>query len=105
MAMTAAVLPYVEWVRSTAAQREDAAIQAIAAATAYETAYALLRLRRARLIPAAPRPSPVARRRGCRQPCRGSRGLAPAMALRQRWVQGRRWHRRGFPPVSRCCRG
>ncbi|MDX6502299.1 MAG: hypothetical protein QOG23_5563 [Blastocatellia bacterium] len=41
MAMTAAVLPYVEWVRSTAAQCEDAAIQAIAAATAYETAYAM----------------------------------------------------------------
>jgi PPE-repeat protein len=41
MAMTAAVLPYVEWVRSTAAQCEDAATQAIAAATAYETAYAM----------------------------------------------------------------
>jgi PPE-repeat protein len=41
MAMTAAVLPYVEWVRTTAAQCEDAATKATAAANAYETAYAM----------------------------------------------------------------
>jgi PPE-repeat protein len=41
MAMTAAVLPYVGWVRATAAQCEDAATKATTAATAYETAYAM----------------------------------------------------------------
>ena len=41
MAMMAAVLPYVGWVRTTAAQCEDAATKATAAATAYETAYAM----------------------------------------------------------------
>jgi PPE-repeat protein len=40
-AMTAAVLPYTGWVRSTAAQCEDVATKASAAATAYETAYAM----------------------------------------------------------------
>ncbi len=41
MAMAAAVLPYVAWVRTTAAQCEDAATKAAAAAAAYETAYAM----------------------------------------------------------------
>src|ERR1700761_7894760 len=41
MAMTAAVLPYAGWVRTTAARCEDAATKATAAANAYETAYAM----------------------------------------------------------------
>lgn len=41
MAMTAAVLPYAGWVRTTAARCEDAAAKATAAANAYETAYAM----------------------------------------------------------------
>jgi PPE-repeat protein len=40
-AMTAAVLPYTGWVRSTAAHCEDVATKASAAANAYETAYAM----------------------------------------------------------------
>jgi PPE-repeat protein len=41
MSMTAAVAPYVWWMRATAAQCEQAASQATAAAAAYETAYAM----------------------------------------------------------------
>jgi PPE-repeat protein len=40
-AMAAAVLPYARWVRTTATQCEDVAIKASAAASAYETAYAM----------------------------------------------------------------
>jgi len=41
MSMAAAVAPYMAWMRATAAQCEQAAIQAVAAASAYETAYAM----------------------------------------------------------------
>ena len=41
MSMAAAVAPYVSWMTATAAQCEMAASQATAAATAYETAYAM----------------------------------------------------------------
>src|SRR5271170_7215013 len=40
LAMAAAVTPYVAWMQGTAAQAADAATQATAAATAYETAFA-----------------------------------------------------------------
>ncbi|OBK16466.1 PPE family protein [Mycobacterium asiaticum] len=40
ISMAAAVAPYVTWMRATAAQAEHAAAQALAAANAYETAYA-----------------------------------------------------------------
>ncbi|EUA27415.1 PPE family protein [Mycobacterium intracellulare] len=39
-AMTAAITPYLEWMRTTGAQAEEAATQARAAAFAYETAFA-----------------------------------------------------------------
>ncbi|WP_272897312.1 PPE family protein, partial [Mycobacterium avium] len=39
-AMTAAIAPYLEWMRTTGAQAEEAATQARAAAFAYETAFA-----------------------------------------------------------------
>src|SRR5208283_2404328 len=39
--MAAAVTPYVSWIRATAEQCERSAIQATAAAAAYETAYAM----------------------------------------------------------------
>jgi PPE-repeat protein len=39
--MTAAATPYVEWMTTTAAQAQQAAAQARAAATAYETAFAM----------------------------------------------------------------
>lgn len=41
-AMAAAVLRYAGWVRTTAAQCEDVAAKATVAATAYETAYAMM---------------------------------------------------------------
>ncbi|BBY21469.1 PPE family protein [Mycobacterium stomatepiae] len=41
-AMTQAVLPYAGWVRSTAARCEDVATKATVAASAYETAYAMM---------------------------------------------------------------
>jgi len=41
MAMAAAVGPYVTWIRTTAEQCEQSAIQAAAAAAAYDTAYAM----------------------------------------------------------------
>ncbi len=41
MSMAAAVTPYVSWMRATAEQCEQSAIQATAAAAAYETAYAM----------------------------------------------------------------
>ncbi|MCV7427910.1 PPE family protein [Mycobacterium montefiorense] len=41
MAMTAAVMPYAGWIRSTAAHCEEVASKATAAAAAYETAYAM----------------------------------------------------------------
>jgi PPE-repeat protein len=41
MSMAAAVAPYVLWMRATAEQSEQAAMQATAAASAYETAYAM----------------------------------------------------------------
>jgi PPE-repeat protein len=41
MAMEAAVTPYLVWLRTTAAQCEEAATQAAAAAAAYESAYAM----------------------------------------------------------------
>ncbi len=41
MSMAAAVTPYVSWMRAIAEQSEQAAIQATAAAAAYETAYAM----------------------------------------------------------------
>jgi PPE-repeat protein len=41
MSMAAAVTPYLGWMSATAAQCEQAATQAIAAAAAYETAYAM----------------------------------------------------------------
>ena len=41
MAMQAAVAPYLVWLRTTAAQCEQAATQATAAAAAYESAYAM----------------------------------------------------------------
>jgi PPE-repeat protein len=41
MAMAAAVTPYLTWMSATAAQCEEAATQAIAAAAAYETAFAM----------------------------------------------------------------
>ncbi|BBX75163.1 PPE family protein [Mycobacterium shinjukuense] len=40
MSMAAAAAPYVAWMRTTAAQAEQAAAQALAAANAYEVAYA-----------------------------------------------------------------
>ncbi len=40
LSMAAAAAPYVAWMRATAAQAEQAAAQAIAAANAYESAYA-----------------------------------------------------------------
>lgn len=40
LSMAAAAAPYVTWMRATAAQAEQAAAQAIAAANAYESAYA-----------------------------------------------------------------
>ena len=39
--MAAAVAPYISWMTTTGAQAEQAAVQASAAATAYETAFAL----------------------------------------------------------------
>jgi PPE-repeat protein len=42
MAMTAATAPYVAWMRSTAAQAEQTAIQAKAAAAAYEVTFAAM---------------------------------------------------------------
>ena len=39
--MVAAVAPYLQWMRTAAAQCEDAATQATAAAAAYETAFAM----------------------------------------------------------------
>jgi PPE-repeat protein len=41
MSMVAAVTPYLLWMRTTAAQCEEAATQATAAAAAYETAFAM----------------------------------------------------------------
>ncbi|PQM44334.1 putative PPE family protein PPE32 [Mycobacterium talmoniae] len=41
MAMSTAAAPYVAWMNATAAQAEQAASQAKAAATAYETAFAM----------------------------------------------------------------
>src|SRR5271168_624284 len=41
MSMQAAVAPYLVWLRTTAAQCEEAATQATAAASAYEAAYAM----------------------------------------------------------------
>ena len=41
MSMQAAVTPYLVWLRTTAAQCEEAATQATAAAAAYESAYAM----------------------------------------------------------------
>jgi PPE-repeat protein len=41
MSMQAAVAPYLVWLRTTAAQCEEAATQATAAAAAYESAYAM----------------------------------------------------------------
>ena len=41
MSMAAAVAPYVTWMRTTAAQAEQAGAQALAAAGAYEAAYSL----------------------------------------------------------------
>ena len=41
MSMAAAVTPYLLWMRTTAAQCEEAATQATAAAAAYETAFAM----------------------------------------------------------------
>jgi PPE-repeat protein len=41
MSMQAAVAPYLVWLRTTAAQCEEAAAQATAAAAAYESAYAM----------------------------------------------------------------
>ncbi|UGT94524.1 PPE family protein [Mycobacterium ostraviense] len=40
LSMAAAATPYVAWMRATAAQAEQAAAQAVAAANAYESAYA-----------------------------------------------------------------
>ncbi len=56
MSMAAAVAPYISWMTATAEQCEHAATQATAAATAYETAYAmtvppaLIAANRARLV-------------------------------------------------------
>jgi PPE-repeat protein len=41
MAMVAAVTPYLQWMRTAAVQCEEAATQATAAASAYETAFAM----------------------------------------------------------------
>jgi PPE-repeat protein len=41
MSMVAAVTPYLQWMRTTAAQCEEAATRATAAAAAYETAFAM----------------------------------------------------------------
>ena len=41
LSMAAAAAPYVAWMRGTAAQAEQAAAQAVAAASAYESAYAM----------------------------------------------------------------
>jgi PPE-repeat protein len=41
ISMAAAVVPYVAWMRATAGQAEQAATQALAAAGAYESAYAM----------------------------------------------------------------
>ena len=41
MSMVAAVAPYLRWMRTAAGQCEEAATRAIAAATAYETAFAM----------------------------------------------------------------
>ncbi len=41
VSMTAAITPYLAWMNSTAGQAEQAAVQAKAAATSYETAFAM----------------------------------------------------------------